>query len=275
MAVFDLDVVIQANIYAQAYGGGGGAVNVDVKMRGADWQWGTYALDQVSAFPSVHTSNEIFWNSAVKTRLESTALVVATVKASVVPCDWALKCVRQQILGRQLGKLQLHTVSLPARSRAVDASRSGWGVTCSLGWGRAGGGGGQLPQPGGPEAGGAVPARGRGQAGRARAAAGRAPGRQLPADRLPGRRPAAAAARAARARARRARRGPSRRAAVLLLDCLPICLAMPLSKASAKVKEREPKLRGCQNLPQSSCRDVLSFRCHCLLWAMHCRAPEG
>ena len=38
-------------MHEQAYGGGGGAVNVDVKMRGTDWQWGTYALDQVPSIP--------------------------------------------------------------------------------------------------------------------------------------------------------------------------------------------------------------------------------
>jgi hypothetical protein len=30
----------------QAYGGGGGATNVDFNLRGAEWQWGDCALDQ-------------------------------------------------------------------------------------------------------------------------------------------------------------------------------------------------------------------------------------
>ena len=34
---------------AQAYGGGGGATNVDFNVRGQSWQWGDYALDQASA----------------------------------------------------------------------------------------------------------------------------------------------------------------------------------------------------------------------------------
>ena len=31
----------------QAYGGGGGAANVDFNMRGQDWTWGDYFLDKV------------------------------------------------------------------------------------------------------------------------------------------------------------------------------------------------------------------------------------
>lgn len=31
----------------QAYGGGGGATNVDFNLRGQDWGWGAYAIDQV------------------------------------------------------------------------------------------------------------------------------------------------------------------------------------------------------------------------------------
>lgn len=31
----------------QAYGGGGGAANVDFNMRGQDWTWGEYFLDKV------------------------------------------------------------------------------------------------------------------------------------------------------------------------------------------------------------------------------------
>lgn len=36
----------------QAYGGGGGATNVDFNVRGQDWHWGDYGLDQVP-IPSV------------------------------------------------------------------------------------------------------------------------------------------------------------------------------------------------------------------------------
>ena len=31
----------------QAYGGAGGATNVDFNARGRDWRWGDYALDHV------------------------------------------------------------------------------------------------------------------------------------------------------------------------------------------------------------------------------------
>ena len=31
----------------QAYGGGGGAASVDFNLKGQDWRWGAYALDQV------------------------------------------------------------------------------------------------------------------------------------------------------------------------------------------------------------------------------------
>ena len=31
----------------QAYGGGGGAANTDFDVRGSDWQWGNYRMDQV------------------------------------------------------------------------------------------------------------------------------------------------------------------------------------------------------------------------------------
>lgn len=31
----------------QAYGGGGGAANADFDVKGADWQWGNYRMDQV------------------------------------------------------------------------------------------------------------------------------------------------------------------------------------------------------------------------------------
>lgn len=31
----------------QAYGGGGGAANVDFNVRGQDWRWGAYVMDQV------------------------------------------------------------------------------------------------------------------------------------------------------------------------------------------------------------------------------------
>ena len=33
----------------QAYGGGGGAANTDFDVKGADWQWGNYRMDQVRA----------------------------------------------------------------------------------------------------------------------------------------------------------------------------------------------------------------------------------
>lgn len=36
----------------QAYGGGGGATNVDFNVRGQSWQWGDYALDQASGYPA-------------------------------------------------------------------------------------------------------------------------------------------------------------------------------------------------------------------------------
>ncbi|CAL8466123.1 g5659 [Coccomyxa elongata] len=39
----------------QAYGGGGGATNVDFNVRGQDWQWGIYGLDQVVANGSCHS----------------------------------------------------------------------------------------------------------------------------------------------------------------------------------------------------------------------------
>ncbi|KAL3160063.1 hypothetical protein ABBQ38_009778 [Trebouxia sp. C0009 RCD-2024] len=41
----------------QAYGGGGGAANTDFDVKGADWQWGNYRMDQVVARGSCH-SNE-------------------------------------------------------------------------------------------------------------------------------------------------------------------------------------------------------------------------
>ena len=34
----------------QAYGGGGGAANTDFDVKGTDWQWGNYRMDQVSPF---------------------------------------------------------------------------------------------------------------------------------------------------------------------------------------------------------------------------------
>ena len=37
----------------QAYGGGGGATNVDFNVRGQSWQWGDYALDQARAAPAM------------------------------------------------------------------------------------------------------------------------------------------------------------------------------------------------------------------------------
>ena len=41
----------------QAYGGGGGATNVDFNVRGQSWQWGDYALDQARLSPSFGTSS--------------------------------------------------------------------------------------------------------------------------------------------------------------------------------------------------------------------------
>lgn len=37
----------------QAYGGGGGATNVDFNVRGQSWQWGDYALDQARPAPAM------------------------------------------------------------------------------------------------------------------------------------------------------------------------------------------------------------------------------
>lgn len=37
----------------QAYGGGGGAANTDFDVKGADWQWGNYRMDQVCSQESV------------------------------------------------------------------------------------------------------------------------------------------------------------------------------------------------------------------------------
>ena len=39
----------------QAYGGGGGAANVDFKLFGQDWKWGEYGMDQVR-FKCQHSS---------------------------------------------------------------------------------------------------------------------------------------------------------------------------------------------------------------------------
>eukprot|EP00884_Botryococcus_braunii_P001434 jgi/Botrbrau1/11291/Bobra.0038s0057.1 len=39
----------------QAYGGGGGATNVDFNLRGQDWGWGAYCIDQVVAVGSSHS----------------------------------------------------------------------------------------------------------------------------------------------------------------------------------------------------------------------------
>ena len=38
----------------QAYGGGGGATNVDFNVRGQSWQWGDYALDQARPLQAAH-----------------------------------------------------------------------------------------------------------------------------------------------------------------------------------------------------------------------------
>ena len=36
----------------QAYGGGGGAANTDFDVKGTDWQWGNYSMDQVKSVKS-------------------------------------------------------------------------------------------------------------------------------------------------------------------------------------------------------------------------------
>ena len=38
----------------QAYGGGGGAASVDFNLKGQDWRWGAYALDQVGSAGCSH-----------------------------------------------------------------------------------------------------------------------------------------------------------------------------------------------------------------------------
>lgn len=42
------DLKGQWNGTFQAYGGGGGAANVDFNMKGQDWIWGEYFLDKVT-----------------------------------------------------------------------------------------------------------------------------------------------------------------------------------------------------------------------------------
>ena len=46
----------------QAYGGGGGAANTDFDVKGADWQWGNYRMDQVCYQPCVLESPTICRN---------------------------------------------------------------------------------------------------------------------------------------------------------------------------------------------------------------------
>ena len=41
----------------QAYGGGGGATNVDFNVRGQSWQWGDYALDQARPLQAAHPAH--------------------------------------------------------------------------------------------------------------------------------------------------------------------------------------------------------------------------
>ena len=41
----------------QAYGGGGGATNVDFNVRGQSWQWGDYALDQASPMQAAYPAH--------------------------------------------------------------------------------------------------------------------------------------------------------------------------------------------------------------------------
>lgn len=48
----------------QAYGGGGGAANVDFNMRGHEWRWGDYSLDQVVTNPSCLHGSEGPWDQA-------------------------------------------------------------------------------------------------------------------------------------------------------------------------------------------------------------------
>ncbi len=53
------DLKGQWNGTFQAYGGGGGAANVDFNMRGQDWTWGEYFLDKVP-HPASHLQHKAF-----------------------------------------------------------------------------------------------------------------------------------------------------------------------------------------------------------------------
>ncbi|KAL0030394.1 hypothetical protein WJX79_000988 [Trebouxia sp. C0005] len=59
----------------QAYGGGGGAANTDFDVKGADWQWGNYRMDQVVAIGSCH-SNEGLKLEEVALRAEDAKLLL-------------------------------------------------------------------------------------------------------------------------------------------------------------------------------------------------------
>ena len=43
----------------QAYGGGGGATNVDFNLRGNTWSWGDFRLDQAIAKGSCHSEEGV------------------------------------------------------------------------------------------------------------------------------------------------------------------------------------------------------------------------
>jgi len=53
----------------QAYGGGGGAANTDFDVKGADWQWGNYRMDQVR--------QTVIWGLVFKHAVFKTAQVSA------------------------------------------------------------------------------------------------------------------------------------------------------------------------------------------------------
>lgn len=43
----------------QAYGGGGGATNVDFNLQGSTWSWGDFRLDQAVAKGSCHSEEGV------------------------------------------------------------------------------------------------------------------------------------------------------------------------------------------------------------------------
>ena len=53
----------------QAYGGGGGATNVDFNVRGQSWQWGDYALDQARPAPAMLLGSSCMRSGSNTTRL--------------------------------------------------------------------------------------------------------------------------------------------------------------------------------------------------------------